>query len=86
MDLTPRTRPRRPRTTLPPPTHDQVDDSGATLPAGWGGLGEPLDCSYPTVDMAWPGALALETAVTATDHRRTAPPAPPTDEDDPPPF
>ncbi|ROP27098.1 HNH endonuclease signature motif containing protein, partial [Pseudokineococcus lusitanus] len=65
------------------------DGDGTPLPAGWGDLGESLDCHYPSVDMAWPGALALETAATATDHRRAAPPAPPappTDEDGPPPF
>jgi len=67
------------------------DADGTTLPAGWGHLGEPLDRSYPTADMAWSGALALEAAATATAHRRTAPPTPqvpPADEaeDDRPPF
>ncbi|ROP43835.1 HNH endonuclease signature motif containing protein [Pseudokineococcus lusitanus] len=64
------------------------DDDGTPLPTGWGDLGDPLDCSYPTVDMAWPGAaLLISAAVTATAHHREPPasPAPPTD-DDPPPF
>ncbi|ROP26790.1 HNH endonuclease signature motif containing protein, partial [Pseudokineococcus lusitanus] len=66
----------------------QVDDSGTPLPAGWGDHGEPLDCSYPTVDMAWPGGQLLISATAPTDHHREppAPPAPPTDDDGPPPF
>ncbi|ROP45060.1 HNH endonuclease signature motif containing protein, partial [Pseudokineococcus lusitanus] len=64
------------------------DDDGTPLPTGWDDLGNHPEPTYPTVDMAWPGALALESAATA-DHRRAAPPtppAPPIDEDDPPPF
>ncbi|ROP34662.1 hypothetical protein EDC03_2480 [Pseudokineococcus lusitanus] len=56
-------------------------------PAG-ANLGEPLDCSYPTVDMAWPGAQLLISATTVTHHRDAPrPPDPPAEEDDdPPPF
>ncbi|ROP43990.1 HNH endonuclease signature motif containing protein [Pseudokineococcus lusitanus] len=72
---------------LPRPTTSR-DGDGTPLPAGWDDLGDPLDCSYPTVDMAWPGALLLiSAATTATTHHRE-PPAPPAlpNEDEPPPF
>ncbi|ROP26578.1 hypothetical protein EDC03_3428, partial [Pseudokineococcus lusitanus] len=58
-------------------------------PAGWGDHGQPLDCSYPTADMAWPGALLLISAGTTPLHHREVPqPSPPTPPvvDDPPPF
>ncbi|ROP34748.1 HNH endonuclease signature motif containing protein [Pseudokineococcus lusitanus] len=72
---------------LPRPVTSR-DADGTPLPAGWGDRGEPLDCSYPAVDMAWPGALALEAAVTATIHHRRPPQPPPhpVEDDDPPPF
>jgi len=63
-------------------------DDGTPLPAGWGDTGEPLDYSYPTADMAWPGALALEAAASSTTHHRRPPQPPPqaVEDDDPPPF